>query len=192
MGKHHSEETKKRARELYKGGWSMGHISSYLDVPYATVCDWLKRLRDAERANKPIELANSDRHLCEKCIYRAGVGESGCNYVLAIGRMRSDICTADECTMFSEGERIKEFDKRLMGEINFTDMIVEAIVKQAIKDCRKALIWLPKTHEKIKRDQLEYEIKSLERWFMKDMGAYTTLDGQVLIDEIQRLVNVRR
>lgn len=42
-------------------------------------------------------LFNLDRHLCKKCVYQFAT--SGCDYLLATGRVRIDICEVESCTV---------------------------------------------------------------------------------------------
>ena len=61
-----------------------------------------------------------------------------------------------------------------------------AVVEQAVKDCRRALRRLYNHPD----DRAALQVKAeCERFFRRDIGMYSDLDGEMIINAIQRRVN---
>ena len=75
------------------------------------------------------------------------------------------------------------------SEIEPYENLANAIVEQAVIDYEKALIdllWDPKDYKAnlMKED--------CEAFFLEDIGCYTSIDGEVIINEIRRKVQNER
>ena len=97
-------ERKNQIMEELKKGLSNKEISEKLNIHYATVCTYVREIRE-EDPNQP-KTDNTDRHLCKTCCFRGNLNSScrnRCDFIVIVGHSRG--CPASKCTVYKRGPR---------------------------------------------------------------------------------------